>query len=72
MADVKVRETAVNARENPLLERGDIYFLYRPRVGHDERAQGCRALLHLVEALAPAALSPYHSRPQEAPGSGAT
>jgi hypothetical protein len=28
MADVK-------ARDNPLLERGDIYFLYRPRVGTD-------------------------------------
>ena len=39
MADVKVRETQVKAHENPLLERGDIYFLYRPRVGHEE-AQG--------------------------------
>ncbi len=29
MADVK-------SHENPLLERGDIYFLYRPRIGTDE------------------------------------
>lgn len=36
MADVKVRETQVAAGENALLERGDIYFLYRPRVGRDE------------------------------------
>lgn len=26
----------VKARENPVLEQGDIYFLYRPAVGHDE------------------------------------
>lgn len=24
------------ADKNPRLERGDIYFLFRPRVGHDE------------------------------------
>ena len=36
MADVKVREQPRKAGENPLLERGDIYFLYRPRVGHEE------------------------------------
>jgi hypothetical protein len=26
----------IRSRKNPLLERGDIYFLYRPRVGTDE------------------------------------
>jgi hypothetical protein len=36
MAEVKTREKSAKVRENPLLERGDIYFLYRPRVGHDE------------------------------------
>ena len=52
MADVKVRETPVKARENPLLERGDIYFLYRPRVGHDE-AHGLRDVERFYILLKP-------------------
>jgi hypothetical protein len=43
MADVKVREAPGKAGDNPLLERGDIYFLYRPRAGHDE-AHGLKPL----------------------------
>jgi hypothetical protein len=52
MADVKVRKTPVEGRENPLLERGDIYFLYRPRVGHDE-AHGLRDVERFYILLKP-------------------
>lgn len=40
MAQVK-SHGAVLEREREILERGDIYFLYRPRVGADE-AHGLR------------------------------
>lgn len=30
------RMAQVTSHENPLLERGDIYFLYRPEVGKEE------------------------------------
>jgi hypothetical protein len=36
VAEVKVREELAKTSETALLERGDIVFLYRPRVGHDE------------------------------------
>jgi hypothetical protein len=36
MAQVKTHDGAVLERKSQILERGDIYFLYRPRVGADE------------------------------------
>jgi hypothetical protein len=42
----------VHSHENPLLERGDIFFLYRPRVGLDE-AHGLEDVERLYILLKP-------------------
>jgi hypothetical protein len=42
----------VTSHENPLLERGDIYFLYRPRVDREE-AQGPKDVERFYMLLKP-------------------
>jgi len=46
------RMAKVIARTNPVLERGDVYFLYRPRVGSDE-VHGLRDVERLYILLKP-------------------
>jgi hypothetical protein len=50
------RMAQVKSHENPLLERGDIFFLYRPRVGKDE-AHGLEDVERLFLLL-----KPWHAR----------
>jgi len=52
MAELKSRETAVTDRVNEILERGDIYFLYRPRVGAEE-AHGLKDVERFYIVLKP-------------------
>jgi hypothetical protein len=52
MAELKSRETAVTDRVNEILERGDIYFLYRPRAGAEE-AHGLKDVERFYIVLKP-------------------